>query len=124
MAAVSASKKIAAVLAALYGAASLVGGIIGFASKGSVPSLVAGGVCGVLLLICAVFVFRRPTLALAGAVIVSLALLGFFLPKALNPPTDPEKQDAATRAIGMSVGGVLVLLSAGFALVKCRTCKR
>ena len=53
---------------------------------------------------------------------VVIALLGFFVPKALNTPSDPAKEGAAARAIGMSAGGVLVLLSVGFALASGRGC--
>lgn len=65
----------------IFGVLTIVGGIIGFASKGSVPSIIAGSIAGILLLVGA---FLFPSHLVAGLtidLIVSLLLAGQFLPK-------------------------------------------
>src|SRR5207244_11843846 len=51
---------IAVAIIALYGLVSVVGGILGYVRAESVPSLVAGGIAGLLLLLCAAGVFYAP----------------------------------------------------------------
>lgn len=65
----------------VFGLLTVAGGVIGYVSKGSVPSIVAGAVCGILLLTGA---FLMPTHVVAGlaiTAIVSLLLAGQFVPK-------------------------------------------
>jgi len=72
---------LAGIAALLYGLVSIVGGVLGYVRKDSVPSLVAGGACGLILLLCGVGIFKGPRtafLSLLGAALVSLALGGFF----------------------------------------------
>jgi uncharacterized membrane protein (UPF0136 family) len=68
------------VLGALLGVVSLVGGILGYARAGSVASLVAGGVSGLLLLACVVWGARGSTAARVLMSTLGLLLLGRFLP--------------------------------------------
>jgi uncharacterized membrane protein (UPF0136 family) len=109
------SYKIAAVLAGLYGLVAIAGGIVGFASKGSVISLVAGGVSGLLLLLCAYGVFRRPAVALAVSAVIAIALLGQFARPVLQSLNESQPP-ANAFAWPMAVGGLVVLLASGFAL--------
>jgi uncharacterized membrane protein (UPF0136 family) len=104
---------IAAGVTAIYGLVSLVGGIMGF-MKGSVASLIAGGIAGVLLLMCAFGVPRLPIWSLAGAIVVSLALLGRFGVAVVRNFDLSER--AGVVAFVMTVGGVLVILAAAIAL--------
>jgi uncharacterized membrane protein (UPF0136 family) len=109
--------KIAAGLAGLYGLVSLVGGVMGYVKASSVASLAAGGGSGVLLLACAAGTFFwKPAWSLAVAAVIAIALLGRFLPKAIHPAEGTEHHTAYMVALVMTVGGVLVLLAAGFAL--------
>jgi uncharacterized membrane protein (UPF0136 family) len=65
----------------IFGVLTIVGGIIGYASKGSVPSIIAGSIAGLLLLL---GVFLLPSHLIAGLaidLIVSLLLAGQFIPK-------------------------------------------
>jgi uncharacterized membrane protein (UPF0136 family) len=65
----------------IFGVLTIVGGIIGYASKGSVPSIIAGTIAGLLLLLGA-FLFPNHLVAgLAIDLIVSILLAGQFLPK-------------------------------------------
>jgi uncharacterized membrane protein (UPF0136 family) len=92
-------RKIAASAAGLYGLIALTGGVIGFVKASSVASLIAGGISGLLLLTCAFFIPRQPKRALIGALVVSLGLLGRFLPNVAKGAV----------ALVMVLGGVLVL---------------
>src|SRR5712692_3247301 len=71
---------IAVAIIALYGLVSVVGGILGYVRAESVPSLVAGGIAGLLLLLCAAGVFYAPAAALGGAIVIAVLLLGRFVP--------------------------------------------
>ena len=73
--------KVAAGLSALYGLVSLTGGIIGFVKANSLPSLLAGGGAGLLLLGCAFLILRKPMMGLIGSAVIALALLGRRAPE-------------------------------------------
>ncbi len=111
----------AIIVTALYGLVSLVGGIIGYLKAGSVPSLIAGGICGVLLLFCAAGMSRWPTVSLAGAIVLSLALAGRF-GKVLLDHRDSLKdflsEGGGITAMVMIAGGVLVLVICALALAQ------
>lgn len=66
----------------LYGLTSIAGGTLGYVRADSWQSLLAGGVCGLILLLCGVGIFKGRILAfisLLGALLVSLALVGRFV---------------------------------------------
>ena len=64
---------------AIYGGVSLVGGIIGYVKAKSTASLVAGSICGVILLGCARAMMGGSRAAAVGSVVVALLLGGRFL---------------------------------------------
>jgi uncharacterized membrane protein (UPF0136 family) len=64
----------------VYGALTIVGGLVGYLKAGSTISLISGGIAGALLIVAA---FLLPSQFLAGIVIallVSLLLAGRFVP--------------------------------------------
>lgn len=66
----------------VFGLITLVGGIQAFASVGSMPSLIAGGISGVLLLIAGWLVQTGKTMpGLILGLVITLGLAGRFLPK-------------------------------------------
>ena len=68
----------------IFGLLTIAGGVMGYAKAGSAASLIAGGISGALLLLAA---FLLPGSSTAGIVLgglVSLLLIGYFLPKFLS----------------------------------------
>ena len=64
-----------------FGALTIVGGIIGYVKVGSLPSIIAGSITGVLLLIAGSLLSSHRLIGLATAFVVSLLLAGQFVPK-------------------------------------------
>ena len=65
----------------IFGLLTIAGGLIGYIKAGSTPSLVAGSLTGIALLVAA---FILPTHVVGGlilAMLVSLLLAGQFVPK-------------------------------------------
>lgn len=68
----------------IFGALTIAGGIIGYVKAGSVPSIIAGSITGILLLVAAVLLPEHRAVGLASALIISLLLAGQFVPKFLR----------------------------------------
>jgi uncharacterized membrane protein (UPF0136 family) len=65
----------------VFGLFTIAGGLMGYLKAGSLASLIAGGVSGVLLLV-AGFIFPACfNLGLLLGLVVSVSLAGYFLPK-------------------------------------------
>lgn len=64
----------AAIVVLVFGAFTLVGGLIGYFKAGSTASLIAGGVSGLVLLACGYGMQRGVKGAAIAALLVSLAL--------------------------------------------------
>jgi uncharacterized membrane protein (UPF0136 family) len=68
----------------VFGLLTIVGGIIGYVKAGSVASIIAGSITGVLLLVAAFLLPEHRMVGLATALIVSLLLAAQFIPKFLR----------------------------------------
>jgi uncharacterized membrane protein (UPF0136 family) len=68
----------------VFGALTIVGGIVGYLKAGSVASIIAGSITGVLLLVAAFLLPEHRTIGLATALIVSLLLAAYFIRKYLS----------------------------------------
>ncbi|PYL07534.1 MAG: hypothetical protein DME33_10280 [Verrucomicrobia bacterium] len=68
----------------VFGVLTIVGGIIGYVKAGSVASIIAGAVTGVLLLVGAFLLPEHRAAGLAIALIISLLLAAQFIPKFLR----------------------------------------
>jgi uncharacterized membrane protein (UPF0136 family) len=95
----------------IFGVLTIVGGIIGYASKGSVPSIIAGSISGILLLLGAFLLPDRLVAGLVIALLVSLLLAGQFLPKFIQT-------GKAMPAGMMSILSVIGILTAIVAWIK------
>jgi uncharacterized membrane protein (UPF0136 family) len=62
----------------IYGILVLLGGLIGYLTKGSLASLFTGSLCGALLIASALGIFRSSVLAFFTALGISGALAVFF----------------------------------------------
>src|SRR2546422_138183 len=65
----------------IFGALTIAGGVIGYVKAGSIPSIIAGAITGVLLLTAAFLLPEYRVAGLAIAFITSLLLAGQFIPK-------------------------------------------
>ena len=65
----------------IFGALTIVGGVIGYVKAQSVPSIVAGAITGVLLLIAGFILPQHRTAGIVAAFVISLLLAAQFVPK-------------------------------------------
>jgi uncharacterized membrane protein (UPF0136 family) len=65
----------------IFGALTIIGGVIGYVKAQSVPSIVAGTITGILLLVAGWILPTNRTAGLVTALIVSLLLAAQFIPK-------------------------------------------
>ena len=92
----------------VYGALTIVGGLVGYLKAGSTISLISGGIAGALLIVAA---FLLPSQFLAGivlALVVSLALAGRFVP---NFFASGKVMPAGVMSL-LSVVGIVVAIAA------------
>ena len=68
----------------IFGALTIVGGIIGYVKAGSLPSIIAGAVTGILLLVAGWILPTNRTPALITALLVSILLAAQFVPKVIR----------------------------------------
>lgn len=89
-----------------FGALTLLGGIIGYVKARSAASLIAGAVSGLLLIAGALLSWNGH---LKGGLIllllISLALLGRFLPSLLRGKLNPAAYIAPLSAVGVALAG-------------------
>lgn len=92
----------------IYGLLTIVGGVIGYVSKGSKPSIIAGTVSGLLLLVSAYLLPQKQTVGLIIALVISLLLAAQFVPKLLH---GGKMMPAGLMSI-LSVLGIIVVIAA------------
>jgi uncharacterized membrane protein (UPF0136 family) len=68
----------------VFGILTIAGGVIGYAKAGSVASIVAGSVTGVLLVVAAFLLPEHRAIGLATAFLISLLLAAQFVPKLIR----------------------------------------
>ena len=68
----------------IFGLLTIIGGVIGYLRAGSMASIIAGSVSGLLLLLAAFLLPGNAVAGLALAGIVSIALAGRFVPAFLK----------------------------------------
>jgi uncharacterized membrane protein (UPF0136 family) len=68
----------------IFGALTIIGGVIGYVKAGSTASIIAGAITGILLLVAGWILPNNRTNGLAIAFIVSLLLAAQFVPKLIR----------------------------------------
>lgn len=109
------SLRVPAILIAVYGLIALIGGTIGFVKAGSAASLIAGGGSGLVLLVAAGIVLKKPESARVGliiALVVSLLLIGRF--------ASTLRGGASPVALVMITGGLVALVASAIGLSRAR----
>jgi len=92
----------------IFGVLTIAGGVIGYVSKGSVPSIVAGAICGILLLVSAFLMPNHLFAGLAIAAIISLLLAGQFVPKFIK---SGQAMPAGMMSILSVIGFVMAIVA-------------
>lgn len=65
----------------IFGALTIIGGVVGYVKAGSLPSIIAGSITGVLLLVASSLLPQHRAIGLTTALIISLVLAAQFVPK-------------------------------------------
>ena len=65
----------------IFGVLTIAGGIVGYVKAGSTPSIIAGSITGILLLVGAWMIPQNQVAGLVIVLIVSLLLAAQFVPK-------------------------------------------
>lgn len=92
----------------IFGALTIIGGVIGYVKAGSLPSIIAGAITGVLLLVAGWILPSNRSIGLVTAFIVSLLLAAQFVPKFVRTG---KVMPAGLMSI-LSVIGILVAIVA------------
>jgi len=92
----------------VFGALTIIGGIIGYVKAGSMASIIAGAISGILLLIAGWILPNNRTIGLAIAFVVSLLLATQFVPKLIRTG---KVMPAGLMSI-LSVIGIVVAIAA------------
>jgi uncharacterized membrane protein (UPF0136 family) len=95
----------------VFGVLTIAGGVVGYVKAGSVASIVAGSITGVLLLVAAFLLSEHRAIGLATAFIISLLLAAQFAPKFI-------RTGRAMPAGMMSILSVIGIIAAFVAWVK------
>lgn len=97
----------------VFAALTAAGGLMGFLKAGSKPSLIAGVVSGILLALAGNWLSSKTTLGAVMGVVVSVLLLGRFLPAYLKKGVVMPAVPMILLSVVGLVLGVLVLSGKG-----------
>ena len=92
----------------VFGILTIAGGIVGYVKAGSVVSVIAGSIAGILFLVAAWLMPEHQAAGLIVALIVSVLLAGQFVPKFFST----HKVMPAGLMSALSVLGIVVAIAA------------
>ena len=92
----------------IYGLLTITGGIVGYVKAGSVISIIAGSISGLILLAAAFLLPDHKTAGLIVALVVSVLLAGQFVPKFFSTH---RVMPAGLMSV-LSVIGIIVVIAA------------
>lgn len=96
----------------LFGIITIASGVTGYVKASSLPSLIAGGVLGALLVLGAFLLPENWRVGLGLALFVSIALAGRFTPAVMKGVYNPGAYLVPLSIIGLILG-VLAFLNPG-----------
>jgi uncharacterized membrane protein (UPF0136 family) len=92
----------------VFGLLTIAGGIIGYVKAGSMPSIIAGSITGILLLIGAWMLPEHRQAGLLTVLIVSLLLAAQFIPKFIQTG---KAMPAGMMSILSTIGIIMALVA-------------
>jgi uncharacterized membrane protein (UPF0136 family) len=89
----------------IFGVLTIAGGIIGYVKAGSTPSIIAGSITGILLILAALLLPGQRLTGLAIGLIVSFVLAAQFIPKFIRTgKVMPAGMMSVLSAVGIVIG--------------------
>jgi uncharacterized membrane protein (UPF0136 family) len=92
----------------VFGVLTIAGGVVGYVKAGSVASIIAGSITGVLLLVAAFLLPEHRAIGLATAFIISLLLAAQFAPKFIRTG---RVMPAGMMSILSVIGGIAAIVA-------------
>src|SRR2546430_5968444 len=92
----------------ICGALTILGGVIGYVKAGSVPSIIAGSITGVLLLVAGALLPEHRAIGLATGFVISLLLAAQFIPKFIRTG---KAMPAGMMSILSAIGIIVALVA-------------
>src|SRR5438128_2788306 len=92
----------------IFGALTIIGGVIGYVKAGSLPSIIAGSITGVLLLVAGALLPEHRAIGLATGFVISLLLAAQFIPKFIRTG---KAMPAGMMSILSAIGIVMALVA-------------
>jgi len=92
----------------VFGILTIAGGVIGYVKAGSMPSIIAGSISGILLLVAAFLLPDHRVAGLATALIISLLLAGQFIPKFIRTG---KAMPAGMMSILSAIGIIMTIIA-------------
>ena len=92
----------------IFGVIMVIGGIMGYVKARSVPSLVAGGISGIIFILSALAIPRGWYTWMVVDLILSLLLAGRFLPSLLQRKYNPAAYVVPLAIIGVILAAVVL----------------
>jgi uncharacterized membrane protein (UPF0136 family) len=92
----------------IFGVLTIAGGIIGYVKAGSMPSIIAGSITGILLVIGALILPEHRAAGLLTVLIVSLLLAAQFIPKFIRTG---KAMPAGMMSILSAIGVVVAIVA-------------
>ncbi len=92
----------------IFGLLTIIGGVMGYVRAGSMASIIAGSVSGILLLVAAYLMGINTVAGLALAAVVSILLAGRFVPAFMK---NGEFMPAGMMSILSVIGIIMAILA-------------
>jgi uncharacterized membrane protein (UPF0136 family) len=92
----------------IFGLLTIIGGVMGYVRAGSMASIIAGSVSGILLLVAAYLMGNNVVAGLALAAVVSILLAGRFVPAFIK---NGEFMPAGMMSVLSVIGIIMAILA-------------